>query len=168
MMSNLSNRTKWLLGGVAVVLVLAAGYGIGAATSSDGGNEVATEPNTTTSSTTSSTTTTTTLAPPAPPATTTDVTVGIICSTPEEASQALYNSWVAGDQTAARRCASNGAVATLFATSGAGASYTFQGCYGDPGVPTCGYSYEGGAVIFTLNGTEAAGWKVVSVGYVAD
>lgn len=162
----MSDRMKWLLGGVAVLLVLAAGFGIGAATTGDGGdNEVATEPSTSTSST--STSTTTTLSP-APPATTTDITVGIVCSTPEEASQALYNSWVAGDQAAARRCASESAVATLFTNSGAGASYTFQGCYGDPGVPTCGYSYEGGAAIFTLNGTEAAGWKVVSVGYVAD
>jgi hypothetical protein len=60
------------------------------------------------------------------------------------------------------------AVTEIFQNSGAGAQYTFQGCAGDPGVPTCSYSYEGGALNLSVSGTEATGWKVQSLKYVAD
>jgi hypothetical protein len=99
----------------------------------------------------------------------TSVTVGIICTTPEDAAKSLFSGWLAGDQGAAKRCATDGAVAALFKTSGAGAQWTFQGCdSSDPAAPACSYSYEGGAAIFTENGSEAAGWRVVDVSYVAD
>jgi hypothetical protein len=81
---------------------------------------------------------------------------------------ALVDSWLAGDQAAAARCASEAAVTKIFETSGAGAQYTWQGCFGDPGVPTCAYTYEGGSVQLSMAGTEAAGWKVQTVGYIAD
>lgn len=166
----MTSRQKWLAIGAGVLLVVILGVG-GALALSGGDNTVSSASNTTT---TSSTTTTTIFAPTTlPPATTADttpVTVGIICSVPTDAAKALVNAWIAGNQAAARRCATSGAVATMFQHSGAGAQWTFQGCNGsnDPGVPVCQYSYVGGAANLTLNGTEAAGWKVVSVGYIAD
>jgi hypothetical protein len=97
------------------------------------------------------------------------VTVGIVCSTPDEAAKALVDAWKAGDQAAAARCADASVVSKIFENDGTGSQWTFEGCGGpDPGVPQCFYRYEGGGVTLTLNGTEAAGWKVTSIGFVAD
>lgn len=94
------------------------------------------------------------------------VTVGIICITPTDASQAVVSAWQAGDMTAAARCASTSAVSTLFAHPGRGAGWTLQGCDGpDPGVPVCTFVYAGGHATFTLQGTEAQGWKVDQVAF---
>lgn len=91
------------------------------------------------------------------------------CAQPEDASQAFVDGWKAGDQAAAGRCGSTEAVATMFQTDGSGAQYTFQGCdYTDPGVPVCSYTYPGGAARLTIEGTEAAGWKVTKVEFIAD
>jgi hypothetical protein len=103
--------------------------------------------------------TTTTTAASSPP-----LTVGIICMTPTDAAQAFVAAWMAGDQGAAGRCATPAAVSTLFARNGRGAGWTFQTCDGpDPGVPVCTFAYTGGTARLTLNGTEAAGWKVAQV-----
>jgi len=92
------------------------------------------------------------------------VTVGIICITPMDASQAVVSAWQGGDATAAARCASASAVSTLFAHPGHGAGWTLQGCDGpDPGVPICTFDFVGGHASFTLQGTEATGWKVDEV-----
>jgi hypothetical protein len=102
-------------------------------------------------------------------AATTPVTVGIVCTTPEDAAQSVVSAWEASDRAAAARCASQAALDNLFKASGAGATWTFQQCGGpDPGVPTCQFSYEGGAANFMMTGTEASGWKVDSITYVAD
>ena len=94
------------------------------------------------------------------------VTVGIICITPTDASQAVLSAFQAGDATAAARCASASAVSTLFAHPGRGAGWTLHGCDGpDPGVPICTVDYAGGHASFTLQGTEAQGWKVDSVAF---
>ena len=154
-------RERWLIGGAGALVFVLMAAGVALALGGGGDdNDVAIEVTTTTSSTT--TTTTTTVDD------TTPVTVGIICTTPEEAAMALVDSWLAGDQAAAARCALDAAVTKIFETSGAGAQYTWQGCFGDPGVPTCAYTYEGGSVNLSLAGTEAAGWKVQSVSYLAD
>ena len=159
----MTSQQKWLAigGGVLLVVIL----GAGAALALSGGDDEETA----TTSTSTSTLVTTTLAP-ATTADTTPVTIGIICSVPDEAATTLVNAWIAGDQAAAGRCATPDAVSTLFQHSGAGAQWTFQGCNGsnDPGVPICQYSYEGGAANLTANGSEATGWKVVSIGYIAD
>ena len=92
------------------------------------------------------------------------VTIGIICSTPNDAAQALVNAWMAADPGAAGRCASAAAIAALFAR--ARAPWTFQGCDGpDPGVPQCTYAYSGGHASLTITGTEARGWKVDRVSF---
>jgi hypothetical protein len=100
---------------------------------------------------------------------TTDVTVGIVCSTAEDASQSLVDAWGSGDQAAARRCATDEVVGELFATDGAGNTWQSQGCdRTDPGVPVCAYTYEGGAAFLKIEGTEAEGWKVTGLSFTAD
>jgi len=154
-----TSQTRWLLTGAAVLVVALVGVGLALLLASDDGEDTITTG-----------TTVTTLPPPTTAAgDDTSVTVGIICTTPEDASMSFVDAWIAGDEAAAKRCATDGAAATLFETSGSGAQWTFQGCAGpDPGVPECSYSYEGGGALLTLNGTEAAGWKVVEVSFVAD
>ena len=94
------------------------------------------------------------------------VTVGIICSVPTDAAQALLGAWLAGDRAAAGRCASPAAVSALFARAGRGTGWTFQGCDGpDPGVPQCSYASAGGHASLTLMGSEASGWKVDSLSF---
>ncbi len=99
----------------------------------------------------------------------TSVTVGIICSTAEDAAQTLVDAWGSGEEAAARRCATDAVVEELFRTDGAGNTWTSQGCdRSDPGVPVCAYTYEGGAAFLTVEGTEAAGWKVTGLDFRAD
>jgi hypothetical protein len=98
----------------------------------------------------------------------TSVTVGIVCTTPEDASGTLVATWAADDRAAAALCASQAAVDTIFQTSGAGAQWTFQGCVeSSPGVPACAFTYPGGIAYFTLTGSEAQGWTVDAVEFVA-
>ena len=86
------------------------------------------------------------------------------CTTPTLAARAVVDAWLAGNRTAAGRCATPDAVATLFAHPGHAAGWTFQGCDGpDPGVPVCTFAYPGGVGRLTLQGTEAAGWSVNQV-----
>jgi hypothetical protein len=166
-------RTLTVLGVVALVGILGAAAAL-ALGGGDSGRAVSTAPASTlvTTSSTAPVTSTTAAPAPAPSGSTggqTTVTVGIICSNAEEASTSLVDAWLASNQSAAKRCASDAAVATMFQTSGAGAAYTSQGCdRTDPGVPICSYSYEGGAVRLKIEGTEAAGWKVTNVSYIAD
>jgi hypothetical protein len=159
----MTTRQKLLAGGGALLAAALIGAGIGLLVSgSDNNTEVAT------SGTTTSTSTSTTLAAATTTTGGTPVTVGIICTTAEDATKSVVAAWMAGDKAAAERCASSTAADKLFETNGAGAQWTFQGCSGDPGVPTCSYSYVGGGANFKLNGTEAGGWKVVEVSFVAD
>jgi len=154
-------RDRWLIGVIALLVVILVAVGVVLAVGGDDNTDVST------SATTTSATEATT--PPAPSTTETpSVTIGIICTTPEDASMSFVESWIAGDQAAAGRCASDGAVTTLFEHSGAGAQYTFQGCSGDPASPTCSYTYEGGALNLAVTGSDAAGWKVQSLSALAD
>jgi hypothetical protein len=100
---------------------------------------------------------------------TTSVTVGIICTTAEDAATSVVSAWGADDRAAARRCATDTVVDELFEVSGAGNTWFDQGCdRTDPGVPVCAYSYEGGAAFLTVEGTEASGWKVTRLEFLAD
>jgi hypothetical protein len=120
------------------------------------------------SSESTTTSTTSTTRADFPPDTTT-VTVGIICSSAEDAAQSVVQAWGADDEAAAARCASDTVVSALFRTSGVGNTWFFQGCdLTDPGVPVCAFSYEGGAAFFTVEGTEAAGWKATKLEFLAD
>lgn len=95
------------------------------------------------------------------------VTLGIICTSPRDATDTLVGAWIAGDAAAAARCAETAVVDELFETDGAGAQWTFQGC-GVAGPDLCQYSYEGGAVTFTVAGSDDAGWKATAVEFIAD
>lgn len=100
---------------------------------------------------------------------TTSVTVGIICSTAQDASSALVAAWTAGDRAAGARCASDAVVNQLFENNGSGNTWMNQGCdTTDPAAPVCAYSYEGGAAFLTVEGSDAAGWKVTKVKFLAD
>jgi hypothetical protein len=100
---------------------------------------------------------------------TSSVTVGIICITPDDAASAVVSAWTAGEREAARRCASDAVVDQLFQTNGAGNTWMSQGCDAtDPAAPVCGYSYEGGAAFLTTSGSDADGWKVTRLQFLAD
>jgi hypothetical protein len=100
---------------------------------------------------------------------TTPVTVGIICTTAEDAAENLVSAWGSGEEAAAKRCATDAVVDELFVTDGAGNTWMSQGCdRTDPGIPVCAYSYEGGAAFLTIEGTEAEGWKVTGLRFQAD
>jgi len=152
-------RERWMIGAIAFLVFVLVAVGIVLLAGGDDDKNISASATTSTTATTLPPTTIT-QSPP--------VTIGIICTTAEEASMSFIDSWIAGDQAAAARCATGTAVTTIFESSGAGAQYTFQGCFGDPGVPDCAYTYEGGAVHLAVSGTEATGWKVQSVSYVAD
>jgi hypothetical protein len=147
--------------GRITALALVAVVGLAACSDDDGSSNAADD--TTTRATDVSTTAPTTTAP------TTGVTVGIICTSPEDAAASLVSAWSADDRTAALRCASEGVVNQLFQTSGAGNTWMDQGCdTSDPSAPVCAYSYEGGAAFLTTTGSDADGWKVTELRYVAD
>lgn len=157
------------LGVVALVAIIGGGLAIALGGGDDERKVQTASATTVVVASTSSTLAPSTTTPSAStPSGQTSVTVAIVCTTPEDASQGVVSAWIAGDRAGAGRCATEPALDTLFETSGAGAQWTFQGCFGDPGVPDCAFTYPGGSAHFTLNGTEAAGWNVVQVGYVAD
>lgn len=157
----MTKQQRRIAGGAAVVVVVLIGVGVAIASGGGDDNPVDTTASTSTTAATLPATTTT-VAP-------TSVTVGIICTTPEDAAQTVVSAWEANDKPAAARCANQSALDELFKASGVGASWMFQGCGGpDPGVPTCQFSYEGGAANFAMAGTDAAGWKVDTVSYIAD
>ncbi len=57
----------------------------------------------------------------------------------------------------------------LFENNGSGNTWTDQGCdTSKPAAPVCAYSYEGGGAFLTVEGSDAAGWKVTKLSYVAD
>jgi hypothetical protein len=144
-----------------VALVVASALFVVACGGDDGDSVKASD------STTSSSTTSTTAGGNVPD--TTPVTIGIICTTAEEAAQAVVAAWGLDDPAEANRCSSAAVVDTLFQTSGTGNTWFFQGCdRTDPGVPVCAFSYEGGAAFFTVEGTEAAGWKTTKLEFLAD
>ena len=159
----MSTRERWMLGAIGLLVVILIGVGIAVAVGGGGNDTIDT------TATTLATTTSTTLVETTTTGATTTVTVGIICTTPEDAAKNVVNAWEADDRPAAARCASQAALDELFKASGAGASWTFQDCGGpDPGVPTCQFSYEGGAANFKMTGADATGWKVDEVSYIAD
>jgi hypothetical protein len=163
----LQERVLAALGVVALVAI--AGGGIALALGGDEQEPSVLSAGATVTSTTAVVVTTPTTLPASttttsPAADQTTVTVGIVCTTPEDASNALVNAWKGGDRTAAARCASASAVDTIFQSGGQDAAWAFEGCPGaDPGVPECAFTYPGGTARLTLNGTEAEGWKVVEV-----
>ena len=149
---------RWLRAG-ACVLALGA-----TVVACDGGSERAEE-----STTTRGTDATSTTSAPSTTVDTTSVTVGIICTTPEDAVSTVVQAWGVDDRAAAERCAVDAVVNRLFQASGVGNTWIDQGCdRSDPSAPKCAYSYEGGAAFLTTEGSDADGWKVTRLEYLAD
>jgi hypothetical protein len=106
--------------------------------------------------------TTTTVSPSSPTA------AGVKATTAESASSQLFDAWKAGDKTKAKQVAGDAAVNELFSHPYTGPSPTFEGCEAGSGKTVCSYSYEGGGMFFTVEGSAAAGYRVTSVDYIAD
>lgn len=89
------------------------------------------------------------------------------CSSADEATQTVFNAWKAGDKTAASGCATDAAVAELFALpTSAGMEYV--GCDGvDSNTADCSYRYEGGSLTMRASRAEA-GWRVTDITGRAD
>ena len=156
----MSKRERWMLAGGAAMAVVVIVLLVVLLAGDDGEER--------TTSTTIPPTTATTVPPTTVTTAPTSVTIGIICTTPEDAAHSLIDAQIANDEVAAHRCASDAAVDALFPTSAADANYTFQGCMTSETPVTCAFTYEGGAVTFVMSGNAASGWKVQSAGFVAD
>jgi hypothetical protein len=87
---------------------------------------------------------------------------------PEDAANGLLNAWKKKDRTEAAKFATEDAYTKLFTEGGGPEGMESQGCSNEKGVYNCGYTYPGGALIMIVNGSEAAGYKVHSIVFVAD
>lgn len=97
------------------------------------------------------------------------VTIGIICTSAQEATETTVNAWEASDKAAASRCSEDVVVESLFSTSGAKAEWVFQGCVGiNASTEKCAFTYGGGAALFTAIGSDAMGWKLSELSFQAD
>jgi hypothetical protein len=89
-------------------------------------------------------------------------------SRPEDAAKGLFEAWKTKDRAAASKFAADSAIKSLFSEGGP-EGLQFQGCNkSDAGGYDCGYSYEGGALIMHVAGSESDGYKVVTTGFIAD
>jgi hypothetical protein len=132
-------------------LVVVAGLVLAACSDDDSGGSSG---STTTSSTTSSTA----------------VSGGAVHDEPEAAAQCAFDAWVSGDEAGAQGCADDIAIDELFSQSGADArsTMTSQGCFDVDEQKRCAWTYEGGSMAMILVESEAAGWRVSDVEYIAD
>jgi hypothetical protein len=89
-------------------------------------------------------------------------------SKPEDAAHGLFEAWKTKDRTTAAKFATNEAITQLYSEGGP-VGLQFQGCdkQGD-GNYVCGYSYEGGGLMMTVEGNASDGYKVTSTSFVAD
>lgn len=98
----------------------------------------------------------------------TDVGRSLKASRPEDAAEGLFNAWKAKDRAAASKYASDTAIKTLF-DEGSAEGLEFQGCYESDGdYYNCAYNYEGGSVSMMVAGSDAGGYKVTEVNFIAD
>jgi hypothetical protein len=92
-------------------------------------------------------------------------------ATPALAAKAFYRAWRSHNRSAAAKVATPGAVKKLFRTRASGPGWLYQGCTEkskpDPHFD-CAYSYEGGATIMQVADSDAFGWFVTKVTFIAD
>lgn len=130
--------------------------------------------NTKTNVTNTTTTTTSTPAATASPQATASMSPSQTMSSqdkltkPEDAAQGLFEAFGRHDRAAAAKFASAPAVATLFKESTGTEGMEFEGCNEEKGGISCTYRYEGGALIMHISGNKTEGYKVDSVGFIAD
>ena len=87
---------------------------------------------------------------------------------PEDAAKGLFNAWGRNDREAAKKYASDAAIAKLFKGGHDTSGMNSQGCSEEPGGFNCAYTYEGGALIMHVKGSASAGYKVEAIEYIAD
>ena len=87
---------------------------------------------------------------------------------PEDAANGLLKAWKTKDRIEAAKFATEAAYTKLFTEGGGPEGMQSQGCSNEKGIYNCGYTYPGGALIMIVNGSEAAGYKVDSIEFVAD
>ena len=106
----------------------------------------------------------------APGSATTNPSAGgaVKATTAESASNQLFEAWKANDKAKARQVANEASVTELFSHPYTGPSPDFQGCEQDGSEYLCSYTYEGGAMQFTVEGSATAGYRVTNVDYIAD
>lgn len=92
-------------------------------------------------------------------------------ASPEAAAKAVYRAWRYHDRASALRVATAAPVKKLFRTRASGPRWTFQGCVEkdepDPHFD-CAYRYEGGAAIMAVSDSDAFGWFVTKLTFIAD
>ncbi len=87
-------------------------------------------------------------------------------ATPEAAAQAFYADWGALDHHSASGYATQEVIAEAFALQRAEAEFT--GCTEEGDRFVCFYYYEGGGLGITVRDSDAYGFIVTDVAYVAD
>lgn len=87
-------------------------------------------------------------------------------ATPEEAAQSFYVDWGELDRASASGYATRAAIDEAFEMQRARAE--FMGCIEETDHFLCGYYYEGGALNITVRDSDAYGFIVTDVGYIAD
>ena len=87
-------------------------------------------------------------------------------ATPEEAAQAFYRDWGELDRLSASGYATQEVVDEAFALQRAQAEFT--DCIDEGDRFVCGYYYEGGGLGITVRDTDAYGYIVTDIHYVAD
>jgi len=93
---------------------------------------------------------------------------GVHIGDPAVAAEGLFDAWTRNDRIAAGLYASQAAVDTLFMTPFSPPAPTFQGCNPSGAEVLCSYTYEGGAISMSVIGSASAGYRVNSVGFIAD
>ena len=104
---------------------------------------------------------TATASPPSSP-------TGVLIADPAVAAQGLFDAWTRNDRVAAALYASQAAIDALFANPFSSPAPTFQGCNPSGAEVLCSYTYEGGAISMSVTGSASAGYRVNSVGFIAD
>ena len=89
-------------------------------------------------------------------------------TTPDAAATHLFLAWQKNNRIEAAQYASDAAVNSLFAHPYTGPEPTFQGCEHQVDHYNCGYQTPGSAIIFRVEGSASAGYRVGSVDLIAD
>jgi hypothetical protein len=142
--SDQQSRTKWLVIGLAVVVLVLVGVVVFLIVD-DSGSDSATPATTTTTVPVTTTT--------APATTSTPTTTAPLPTTPEGYAQTLFTAWQTNNKALAAQVASATAVNQMFAETyptGDTNPYTYQGCQGAAGSIICTWQGNGQVIVVTV------------------
>ena len=89
-------------------------------------------------------------------------------ASPKAAADGLLKAWKTKDRAEAAKFATDAAFTKLFTEGGGPEGMESQGCSEEKGEYNCAYTYPGGALIMFVKGSDAAGYKVDSIEFIAD